>query len=293
MWQPSQKLQDGVAYLARRWSRDDYSQADDLYQEGMLAIWLKNDTQAPWSHQLRTAQNRMLSVRKLGKSVDGKLDRTYKRDKPYLVLPLDGDGVILEEGPDPSEEPIPDPLDLEEDVIARLTVLEITSFLTPRQRHLVKLLCLGFTVKEIAGIEGVNSPAVWKCLLRVKAKVKMVLGETRREYQGSQRGADERPESPQGMALPPADSGKAGERESRAETEKRGIDSRNESSAASVVRLLGSARQGLDFDCRGFPGDGLGSPLFVHERAQIKLLLPMRLLKTAPMSQLIPYIAFS
>ena len=40
-WEPSQKLQDGVACLARRWSRDDYSQADDLYQEGMLAIWLK------------------------------------------------------------------------------------------------------------------------------------------------------------------------------------------------------------------------------------------------------------
>ena len=50
MWEPSKKLQDGVAYLARRWSWNDYSQADDLYQEGMLAIWLKGDTEAPWSY---------------------------------------------------------------------------------------------------------------------------------------------------------------------------------------------------------------------------------------------------
>ena len=161
--------------MARRWSRDDYSQADDLYQEGMLAIWLKNDTQAPWSHQLRTAQNRMLSVRKLGKSVDGKLNRTYKRGNPYLVLPLDGEGVMLHEEPDSPEEPVPDPLNLEEQVIAKLIVLEIISLLTPRQRDLVELLYLGFTQKEIAAIEGVGYWAVQKRFARVKAKARIAL----------------------------------------------------------------------------------------------------------------------
>jgi DNA-directed RNA polymerase specialized sigma24 family protein len=184
MWEPSQKLQDGVAYLARRWSWDDYSQADDLYQEGMLAIWLKGDTEAPWSHQLRTAQDRMLSVRKLGKSVDGKLDRTYQRDKTYLVLPLDGDGVMLDEDPDSPEEPIPDPLDLEEQVVSRLTVLETTSFLTPQERHLVELRCLRFTMKEIAAVEGVSNNAVRKRFGQVKAKVRMAIQDEHPEVNG-------------------------------------------------------------------------------------------------------------
>ena len=99
--------------------------------------------------------------------MDGKRNRTYKRDNPYLVLPLDGDGEMLEEGPAP--------LDPEKEVVSRLTVLEITSLLTPQERRLVELRYLGFTQKEIAAIEGVGYKAVQKRLGRVKAKVRIAL----------------------------------------------------------------------------------------------------------------------
>jgi hypothetical protein len=79
-----------MRHIAWRWSRDRPDYLEDFYQEGLLAIWLKGETQEPLNHQLRTAQNRILSVRKLGRSVDGKLDRSYRRPRPCGVVFLDG-----------------------------------------------------------------------------------------------------------------------------------------------------------------------------------------------------------
>jgi DNA-directed RNA polymerase specialized sigma24 family protein len=139
-WDPSEQLKAKVHHLAWRWSMGRYEVIDDLYQEGLLAIWLKGETQAPINHQLRTAQNRMLSVRKLGRSVDGKLDRRYRRPRPWLMVSLDRmSGHIAS------------PSRIEEHVVDRLTVLEMMSLLDPPQRRCLALLYQGFTLAEVAG----------------------------------------------------------------------------------------------------------------------------------------------
>jgi DNA-directed RNA polymerase specialized sigma24 family protein len=127
-------------YLAWRWSMGQVDCLDDLYQEGLLAIWLKGETQAPLNHQLRTAQNRMLSVRKLGRSVDGKLDRGYRRTRPWQLFSLDWTG-----------RQVPSPSWVEEQVMDRLTVLEMMSLLDLQQRRCLALLYQGFTLVEVAG----------------------------------------------------------------------------------------------------------------------------------------------
>ena len=127
-------------YLAWRWSMGQVDYLDDLYQEGLLAIWLKGETQAPINHQLRTAQNRMLSVRKLGRSVDGKLDRSYRRPRPWPMVSLDRmSGHIASRSR------------IEEHVVDLLTVLEMMSLLDPQRRRCLALLYQGFTLAEVAG----------------------------------------------------------------------------------------------------------------------------------------------
>lgn len=136
--------------MARGWSRDTPDTTDDLEQEALLEIWLKGETRAPVNHQLRTAQNRMLSVRKLGKSVDGKLDAFYKRARPYVVLSMEWDALRFGEDLLLFEDVLLAPHRVEEAVIAKLTFLNLVSLLEPKERMCTVLLCMGFTRAEVA-----------------------------------------------------------------------------------------------------------------------------------------------
>jgi DNA-directed RNA polymerase specialized sigma24 family protein len=176
-WEPTPELQDKVYLLAGRWSRDRREVRQDLYQEGMLAIWAKGETGAPLIHQLRTAQNRMLSVRKLGKSVDGKLDSTYKRPRPYAVLSMETQGIGRGDDLLPFRDILPDPCRVEQHVVAKLTVLEILAVLEPEERHCVLLLCQGFTMREVTASQGCPPARVRRYLAAAREKLRPLVRE--------------------------------------------------------------------------------------------------------------------
>ncbi len=179
MWQPTPELQEEVMRMARKWTRDDPSYKDDLYQEGMLAIWQKQESESPLSHQLRTARDRMISARKLGKSVDGKLNSRYRREERYTVLSMEYDGVNLEDCVLPIGDMLPDPFRVEQYVVSKLTLLELVAWLDPWERRCAALLCQGFTMKEIAAREGKSfwhvRHRIVKMRERIKAAIKAVV----------------------------------------------------------------------------------------------------------------------
>ncbi len=60
-------------------------------------------------------------------------------------------------------------------MVAKLTLLELMSFLEPLERRLTLRLCLGFKLREIAVQEGLTHRAVRACLAGVRSKVETAL----------------------------------------------------------------------------------------------------------------------
>jgi DNA-directed RNA polymerase specialized sigma24 family protein len=113
----------------------------------------------------------MLSVRKLGKSVDGRLDNTYHRPKRYRVYSLEQDGVKKGEHTFPFQDILPDPVRVEAYVVAKLTLLEIISSLEPEERRYIFLLCQGFKPQEVAAQVQRPYAAVKQGLARMRKKL--------------------------------------------------------------------------------------------------------------------------
>src|SRR5579884_1698758 len=80
-----------IGRLAVRWSLDTPDLREDLFQEGWLAAWQAElrEPGCPASHLVRCAEERMVYVRRLGRSVDGKPNARHDRPHPFEVLPLD------------------------------------------------------------------------------------------------------------------------------------------------------------------------------------------------------------
>ena len=176
-WQPPLELRQSVHALAGRWTKDRRDAREDLEQEALLAIWLKGETGAPLDHQLRTAQNRMLSVRKLGRSVDGKLDATYRRPAAYAVLSIEQQGIGTGDHLLPFHDLLPSPFRVEEYVVEKLTCQEILQYLHPEERYCVLLLCQGFTIQEVATRK--RCPLAWvkRCLADAREKLQHLVDE--------------------------------------------------------------------------------------------------------------------
>lgn len=175
-WQPAEELCTAVRSLARRWSRDRPDLREDLEQEALLAIWAKGTTDAPLGHQLRTAQHRMLSVRKLGRSVDGKLDGSYHRRRQYIVVSMEqvvagGEAFRL-------CDVLPSTFLVERYVVSKLRWLELVSVLAPDERVCVALLCAGFTPHEVVEQTRAAPVAVMRSLRSARRKLRPLLYPT-------------------------------------------------------------------------------------------------------------------
>src|SRR5262249_38640198 len=89
-WQSS-RVVNAVGRLAVRWSLANPALREALFQEGWLAAW-ETELREPGcllSHFVRGAEDRMLHVRHLGRSVDGRSDAHHDRSRVYEVLRLD------------------------------------------------------------------------------------------------------------------------------------------------------------------------------------------------------------
>ncbi|MQA00739.1 MAG: hypothetical protein GEU80_15685 [Dehalococcoidia bacterium] len=148
---------------------------EDLEQEALLAIWAKGMTDAPLRHQLRTAQHRMLSVRKLGKSVDGKLDGSYHRSRRYIVVSVEQGAAAAEGDVLPLHDVLPAAFLVEPYVVSKLRLLELLSVLAADERDCVELLCAGFTPREVIERSGAGPAAVTHSLHSARRKLRPLL----------------------------------------------------------------------------------------------------------------------
>ena len=174
-WQPAEELRSALGALARRWSRDRPDVREDLEQEALLAIWAKGETDAPLRHQLRTAQNRMLSVRKLGTSVDGKLDGSYHRTRRYIVVSLEQGAAVAGGELLPLHDVLPSTFLVEPYVVSKLRFLELLSVLAAEERDCVGLLCAGFTPRDVIERMRSEPEAVMRSLRSAKRKLRPLL----------------------------------------------------------------------------------------------------------------------
>ncbi len=85
-------LDKGIKALARTWARDNPDVWEDLAQEARLAIYLelKENPESPRTHLFQRARHVILDYRKKGRSVDGKLHRTFGRPHVWMLASLDG-----------------------------------------------------------------------------------------------------------------------------------------------------------------------------------------------------------
>ena len=86
-------LEPDIKKLAMRWSKDSLDDWEDMAQEARLAIYqeLRNRPDSPRAHLLQRAKLDILRSRKLGKSVDGKRNKTYNRKFVWALASLDVD----------------------------------------------------------------------------------------------------------------------------------------------------------------------------------------------------------
>lgn len=174
-WRPPAELQARVRAMARNWSRDRPDAREDLEQEALIAIWLKGLAEAPLSHQMQTAKHRMLSVRKLGRSVDGKLDATYRRSRTYVVYSMEQESIYVGDEQLSLGDLLPSALRVEEHIVSKLTMLELLSALEPGEIECVALLCRGFTLREVATETGCSRREVERRVETSRAKLAPLL----------------------------------------------------------------------------------------------------------------------
>ena len=91
------KLDPDIQNLAKRWARDCPDVWEDLAQEVRVAVYLelKQNPACPRKHLFRRAKHEILDYRKKGKSVDGKLDKTYGRQRVWPLVSLDAPDAVV------------------------------------------------------------------------------------------------------------------------------------------------------------------------------------------------------
>jgi DNA-directed RNA polymerase specialized sigma24 family protein len=167
------KLDPEIQKLAKHWSRDCPDNWEDLAQIARVAIYLelKAKPASPRTHLFRQAKHEILDYRKMGKSVDGKLDKTYKRRHIWEMISLDAEGSAFI-GADPVVVVVersnlyfkPHQLRPVEDLaLTRVAYEELRGRLTEQQRQYLALRLQGYKQREADVLLGL-SPRRGACL---------------------------------------------------------------------------------------------------------------------------------
>jgi DNA-directed RNA polymerase specialized sigma24 family protein len=160
------KLEPEIQKLAKHWSRDCPDNWEDLAQEARVAIYLelKAKPASPRTHLFRQAKHEILDYRKMGKSVDGKLDKTYKRAHIWEMVSLDAEGSVFI-GADPVVVVAarsnlyfkPHQLRPVEDLaVTRVAYEELKGRLTEQQRQYLSLRLQGYKQREAEVLLGLS-----------------------------------------------------------------------------------------------------------------------------------------
>jgi DNA-directed RNA polymerase specialized sigma24 family protein len=171
------KLEPEIRKLAKHWSRDCPDNWEDLAQIARVAIYLelKEKPESPRTHLFRQAKHEILDYRKMGKSVDGKLDKTYKRKHIWGMVSLDAEDsapIAIGVGADPVVVVAarsnlyfkPHQLRPVEDLaLTRVAFEELRGRLTEQQRQYLALRLQGYKQREAEVLLGL-SPRRGACL---------------------------------------------------------------------------------------------------------------------------------
>ena len=179
-----EQLEPDIRRLARRWARDKPDAADDLAQVARLAMWLmlKERPDAPVSHLMCKAKEDILDEKKLGRSVDGRLDPVTRRAFRWLIVSLDAprlDGQepladTLASGPVHAHNPWESPVEVE--ALGRLLYQALRELLTPREDALLTLLLMGYGPKGAGALLELTKQQAFRTRQAIQRKAVVLLG---------------------------------------------------------------------------------------------------------------------
>ena len=152
------KLDPDIQKLAKRWARDCPDAWEDLAQEARVAVYLelKAKPASPRTHLFRRAKHEILDYRKLGKSVDGKLDKTYGRQRVWPLVSLDAPDAVVADRSNLYFKP--HQLKPVEDLALTLVAYgELIGRLTEQQGHYLSLRLQGYNCRGADVVLGLTA----------------------------------------------------------------------------------------------------------------------------------------
>jgi len=150
------KLDPEIRDLAKHWSRDCPDTWEDLAQEVRLAVYqkLKEQPDSPHNHLFQVAKRTIVDYRRKGKSVDGRLYKTFKRQFVWLLVSLDAPDAVVADRSNLYFKP--HQLRPVEDLAVTLVAYEeLKGRLTEQQGRYLSLKLQGFKCREADRLLGV------------------------------------------------------------------------------------------------------------------------------------------
>lgn len=177
-------LEPAIQRTANFWCMGRPDVRDDLAQVARLAVWeeLRRRPDASDLHLVYRAKQEILDEKKLGRSVDGRLDPVTRRSFRWLLVSLDAPRLD-------GQEPLADTLasgpvrahnlwesPVEEEALGRVLYQTLRELLTPREDALLALLLLGYQHKEIRALLGLTKQQVYRTHQSIQRKAVVLLG---------------------------------------------------------------------------------------------------------------------
>lgn len=152
-----ERMESDVRRLAARCARDAPDHLEDLAQVARLALWqaLRRRPDAPEPLLVRIAERAMLTERRRGRSVDGRLGLDTRRATRWLMQSLDAPqresqeplGDALESGPVHAHNLWESPTEAE--AMGHVLYEMLRAILTPQEDAVLTLLLVGYRYRDV------------------------------------------------------------------------------------------------------------------------------------------------